>query len=94
MPVQGQIQRGQPLPVGPEILARGGQDDRFFLQQGQVVGDVAGGAAEALGEAVHHETDIEDVDLLRQDMIRKTPGKIHDPVIGQGPGNKNLHENL
>jgi len=32
--------------------------------------------------------------LLRQDVIREAAGKIHDPVLSQGPGNEDLHKDL
>ena len=89
MPVRGS-RVGQPFPVGREILTPGRQNHRIFPQQGQIIGDIAGGAPETLCEAVDHETDVQDVDLFRQDVVRNGR-EIHDAVIGQGPGNKNLH---
>jgi hypothetical protein len=31
------------------------------------------------------------MDLLRQDMVGKPAGEVHDAVKGQGPGNKETH---
>jgi hypothetical protein len=59
------------------------QDRPELSESGQIVGDVPRGAAEPLRQAVDHETNVEDVNFLRQNMIHKPAGKIHNPVIRQ-----------
>ena len=48
MPVSGKPKLLQPLPVRAEIFPRGGDNNGLLPQQGQVIGDVARGAAEPL----------------------------------------------
>jgi len=37
---------------------------------------------EILAQPIDHEADIENMDFVWEDMIRKSSGEIHDPVIG------------
>ena len=89
--VHGQTVLFEPGPVIVEILAHAGEDQRLLPQQGEVVGDVARSAAETLLQTVHKEADVQDVDLVRQNVVLKPSRKSHDAVYGQGAGNINLH---
>ena len=81
----------QPLEVPVIVLPDGGNDPRFLAQQRQRVGDIPGGAAEILGQAVDREAHVDHVDPFRQDVFGKPAGEVHDPVVGQGTRNQNLH---
>ena len=81
----------EPCVVGGEVPAHLAQEDRLLAEQGQVVGDVAARAAEPLVQAVHQETDVQDVNLVGQDMVGEFVGKGHDAVKGKGAGNVDLH---
>ena len=53
------------LAVRPEILADGRHRQRIGAEQLEVVGDVAGAAAELAAHARHQERHVQDVDLVR-----------------------------
>ena len=72
------------LAVGAEVLAHGGHRDRVAAQQLEVVGDVAGAAAEFAAHARHQEGHVQDVDLVRQDVVLELVLEHHDGVVGQG----------
>ena len=72
------------VAVGPEILADRRHRDRVAAQQLQVVGDVAGAAAELAAHARHQERHVQDVHLVRQDVVLELVLEHHDGVVGQG----------
>jgi len=71
----------KPLEVFLVIVADGGTDDGMFAEHSQSVSNVAGRAAEFFLHAVYLKADIEHVDFIRQNMVGKIAGKIHDSVI-------------
>ena len=90
--VQRKAQLLQPFFVGVEILARRRQDDGLFTQKRKAERDVSRRAPEFFLHAVHRETDIQDVDFFRQNVVLEFSRKIHDPVVGQGTGNEYFHD--
>jgi len=74
----------QVLAIGPEILPDGGQRQRIAAQELQVVGDVARTAAELAPHLRHQKGHVEDVDLVRKDVVLELVGEHHDGVVGQG----------
>src|SRR3546814_17969977 len=77
----------QPLEVFAirrEILADGGLRDRVAAEQLEVVGDVARAAAELAPHPRHQERDVEDVPLVREDVVLELVGEPHAGVVGQG----------
>ena len=77
--------------VAAEVFAGSGHDHRVFPKEGQRIGNVAGTAAPALVHAVHHEADIEHMQLIHEDVILEVPMEGHDAVKSQGTGNVNGH---
>jgi hypothetical protein len=77
--------------VGRAVVADGGHDQRLAAEQLEVVGDVAGAAAELAPHVGHQEGDIEDVDLLGQDVVLEAVAEHHDGVVGHGTANECLH---
>jgi hypothetical protein len=77
--------------VGRTVVADGGHDQRFTAQQFQVVGNVAGAAAEFSPHVRHQKGDIEDVDLLGQDVILEAVAEYHDGVVGHRTADKCFH---
>ena len=78
----GQSQRIQSAEVGRCILTNRGHDQRIVAKELEVVGDVAGAAAELAAHFRHQEGDVEDVDLFRQDVILEPVMEYHDVVVG------------
>src|SRR5690554_7807463 len=61
----------QPLGVGRKVCTHRRQRQRLAAQQLQVIGDVAGAAPKFLTQLGHQEGDVQDVDLIRQNVITK-----------------------
>ena len=79
------------LAVGAEVLADGGHRDRIAAEQLEVVGDVAGAAAELAAHARHQERHVQDVHLVRQDVVLELVREHHDGVVGQGTADQCRH---
>ncbi len=73
------------------VAADGGEDDRLTAERGEVVGDVAGAAAELAPQRRHEERDVEDVQLIGQDLVREAAGKGGDAVEGERSTDKGGH---
>ena len=58
------------------------KDERLLLKKAERIGYVAGSASEFFCQAVYIEADIQDVYLVRKNVVRKPSGKVHNPVIG------------
>jgi hypothetical protein len=89
--VQADAQALEPRPVGTEILADGRHRDRILAQQLEVVGDVAGAAAELAAHLRHQEGHVQDVHLVRQDVVLEMVLEHHDGVVGQGTADQGRH---
>ena len=67
----------EPLQVGRDVLADRGHQQRVVAQQLQVVGDVAGGAAEFAPHLRREEAHVQDVQLVGEQVVpeavRETP---------------------
>jgi len=79
------------LAVGAEVGADGGHRNRVAAQQLEVVGDVAGTAAELAPHARDQERDVQDVDLVRQDVVLELVGEHHDGVVSQRTADQRRH---
>ena len=77
--------------VAGAILAHGGHGQGLAAKQLQAVGDVAGTATEIAAQRRHQERHVQDVQLLRQDLIGKLALKTHDGVKGEGTANQCSH---
>ena len=64
---------------------------RLAAQQLQVVGDVAGAAAEFAAHVRHQEGHVQDVDLFRQDVVLEVVVEHHDGVVGHGAADQSVH---
>jgi hypothetical protein len=60
-------------------------------QQLEVVGDVAGAAAELAAHARHQERHVQDVHLVRQDVVLELVREHHDGVEGKGTADQGGH---
>ena len=69
--------------VASEIAACGGQHQGPFAQQRQVVGDIAGAAAEFPPQLGNVEGYIEDMYLVREYALAEAAAKQHDAVVGE-----------
>ena len=77
--------------VGPEVVADGRHREGFAAQQPQVVGDVAGHAAELAAHFRHQEGHVQDVHLVGQDVLLELVGEHHDGVVGERSTNECRH---
>ncbi len=75
-------ERVEPRHVRLRIVAHGGHRQRRAAQQLQVVGDVAGAAAELAPQFGHQEGHVQDVHLVGQDVVLEAPVEHHDRVVG------------
>ena len=72
----------QPLAVGREVAAHGRHGYADIAEELQVVGDVAGAAAEFAAQLRHQERHVQHVDLVGQDVIGEAVAEHHDGVEG------------
>ena len=79
------------LAVRTEILADGRHRDRIAAEQLEVVGDVARAAAELAAHARHQERHVEDVHLVRQDVVLELVLEHHDGVVGERTADQRRH---
>ena len=71
------------LAIRAEVLADRGERDRVVAEELEVVGDVAGAAAELAAHARYQERNVQDVDLVRQDVFLELVLEHHDGVVGE-----------
>ena len=83
----------EPLGVGSEVAADAGEDQRILAELAQVIGDVARHATKVRLEALDVEGHVQDVDLVRQDVVLEAVGKDHDVIERQRAGDENRHGN-
>ena len=76
--------------IGP-IAADGCHRQWRAAQLPQAIGDIAGAAAKFPAQGRHQKGHIEDVKLIRQDLLGKAALKGHDGVKGQGTTNYSRH---
>ncbi len=79
------------LAVRREILADGRHRQRIGAEQLEVVGDVAGAAAELAAHARHQERHVQDVHLVGQDVVLELVLEHHDGVVGQRSADECRH---
>jgi len=79
----GQPEVLEALQVEAGVVANRRHDQRRAAEQLEVVGDVAGTAAVFAPHVGHQEGDVEDVDLLRQDVVLEAVLEHHDGVVGE-----------
>ena len=77
--------------IGRVIVADGRHDQRLAAEHLQVVGDVAGTAAEFAPHVGHQEGDVEDVDLVGQDVVAEAVVEHHDGVVGDRAADQCAH---
>jgi hypothetical protein len=82
----------QPVQIFPTVIAHGGHGQWRAAQRLQAVGDVAGAAAKITAQRGHQERHVQDVQLVRQDLLGKTALESHDGVKGQGATNHCCHK--
>jgi hypothetical protein len=73
----------KPFPIRAKVSAHGRHRYRIIAEQFQIVGDVARAAAKFTAHFRNQERHIEDVHLVRQDVVLKLVRKHHDGVISQ-----------
>ena len=81
----------QPSAIRREILPHGAHGQRVAAEQFQVVGDIAGAAAEFPPQIRHGEAYIEDVRLFGKDVVLEPVVEHHDGVVGEGTGDQGGH---
>jgi hypothetical protein len=84
----------EPVAVRAEVLAHGRHRDRVAAEQLEVVGDVAGAAAELAAHARHQEGHVEDVHLVRKDVVLELVREHHDGVVGQRAADQGCHRQI
>ena len=82
------------LAVRREILADGRHRQRIGAEQLEVVGDIAGAAAELAAHARHEERHVQDVHLVRQDVVLELVLEHHDGVVGQRAADEGRHRSF
>jgi len=81
----------EPFAVRAEVRAHRGHRDGVAAEQLEVVGDVAGAATELAAHPRHQEGHVEDVHLVRQDVVLELVGEHHDGVVSQGTTDQGSH---
>jgi hypothetical protein len=82
------------LAVRAEVLAHRAHRQGPAAQQVQVVGDVAGAAAELAAHPRDQERHIQDVHLVGQDVVLELVREHHDGVVGEGTTDQCGHGGL
>ncbi len=72
----------EPVRIRREVLAHGRHRQRIPAEQLQIVGDVRRAAAELPAKLGHEKRDVQDMYLVRQDVILERILEHHDVVIG------------
>jgi hypothetical protein len=72
----------EPVCVGSKVLTDGRHRQRPATQQVQAVGDVAGAATELPAHLGHVERDVQDVHLVRENVVLEPVLEDHDGVVG------------
>lgn len=78
----------QVAEVQLKIVAGRGMDRRFFAEERQIVGDIAGRSADLHVQRVHVERDVQLVDFVGQNMVPEFIGERHDMVVRQRAGDE------
>ena len=73
------------------IASKRRKNNWVSLEKFHGVRNVAGRATEVFFEFINHKTDIEDMNVIRQNMVFETIGEIHDVVVGERTGEENGH---
>ena len=81
----------QSKEIGISVIANGGHDQRFTTQQLKIVGNVSRTPSELTAHFRYQECDIQNVDLLRQNMVLETIMKNHDVVVRDGAADERGH---
>ncbi len=82
------------LAVRREVLADGRHRQRIGAEQLEVVGDVAGAAAELAAHARHQERHVQHVHLVGQDVVLELVLEHHDGVVGQRAADQCRHRSF
>ena len=80
--------------IGSGVVAHRRHDERIAAEQLQVVGDIAGAAAEFAPQLRYEEGHVQDVDLVRQDVVLEMAMEDHDVVVGDRAADQGAHVNL
>jgi hypothetical protein len=83
-PVQAQL-------VGIGVVAHRGHDERILAQQAQAVGDVAGASPVLASQVRHQEGHVQDVDLVREDVVLELVAEDHDGVVRDAAADQDRH---
>jgi hypothetical protein len=86
-------QRAQALEIGRAVVAERGQNDGLAAERPQRVGDVPGAPAVFALQRGHEKRHIQDVQLLRKDLLGKAAVKRRDGVEGEGSADQGGHGN-
>ena len=84
-----QVVQANEVRVG--IIADGGHDQRVATQQFQVVGNVTRATAELTAHLGYQKGHVQNVNLLREDVILETIMENHDVVVGYGAADECGH---
>ena len=81
----------QALQIISRISTQSGHRQRRATQHFQAVGDVAGATAKVAAQSRHQKRHVQDVQLVRQDLLSKSAFKIHDGVKRERAANQRCH---
>ena len=81
----------EPGGVRSEVVAHRREDQRVLAQLAQVIRDVSGHPAEVRVETLDVEGDVQDVKLVRQDVILEPVWKNHDVIQGERARDEDRH---
>jgi hypothetical protein len=84
-------ERVEPIQVGLGVHPDRRHRQWFAAEQLEVVGDVARATAELAAHLRNEEGNIQDVDLVRQDMVGKPAIEHHDRVVRDGTADESAH---
>ena len=81
----------QALNVSAAVVAQSGHRVGLATELVQAIGDIARAPTKVTPQSRHQKRHIQNVQLVRQDLLGKAPFKIHDGVKSQGSTNQRSH---
>ena len=86
------LQLVQAIEIRQSIAANGGHDDGIPTQKTQVVSNVACTTTEFTAHGGNQEGHIQNVNLVRQDLVLKFALKVHDGVVSNRTADQASHK--
>ena len=86
-----QAQFFETISVRLVVLANRGHDQRIAIEHLETVGNIAGTAAELASHVGDQKCHVQNMNLVRQDVVLETVAEHHDGVVGNRSANQRSH---